>query len=101
MAESIAPKTVLGKWSVGLNAFFLIAIAISIILVKVLGVLSFDDHWWDVTVPVTFSASIIGLITGTIAVRKDQERSTLVYLSIFIGICTILFIFLHSLFISD
>lgn len=95
------PKTHIGKLSVGLNAFFLISIATSIILVKVFGILNFDDHWWDVTVPITFSADIIAFITGIIAVRKGEERSALVYLSIFIGICVILFIPLHSLFIQD
>ncbi|OGY26454.1 MAG: hypothetical protein A2Z24_00375 [Candidatus Woykebacteria bacterium RBG_16_44_10] len=95
------PKTTLGKWSVGLNAFFLIAIVSSVVLVKILNILSFDDHWWDVTVAVSFPASIIALITGIIAVRKYKERSILVILSIIIGLCTLLFIPLHSLFISD
>jgi len=95
------PKTKLGKWSVGLSAFFLIAVAASCVLVLVLKILSFGDHWWDVTVAVAFPASIIAFIAGTIAVRKDKERSILVILSIIIGLCTILFIPLHSLFISD
>ena len=95
------PQTKIGRWSVWLNAFFLIVMSASIVLVKILGVLSFDDHWWDVTVPVAFSASIIAFITGIIAVRKSKERSILVYLSILMGICVILFIFFHSLFIND
>jgi len=97
----IKPKTSLGKWSVGLNIFFLIVIIISIILVKVLGILDFGDHWWDITVPISFSSSIIAFILGIIALTKKKEHSLLVYLSILIGILTILFIFLHSLFISD
>ena len=95
------PKTILGKWSVGLNALFLIAIAASLVFVEILKVLSFDDHWWDVTVAVAFPASIIALVTGIIAVRKYEERSVLVYLSILIGLCLILFIIFHSLFIND
>jgi hypothetical protein len=101
MKLNFVPKTILGKWSVGLNTFFLIVIIISIILVKVLKILSFDDHWWDVTVPIVFLASIVALFTGILSVRKHNERSVLVYLSIIIGILSILFIFLHSLFISD
>lgn len=101
MKIDIMPKTRLGKWSVGLNAFFLIVITISIISVNVLGLLSYDDHWWDVTVPIVFSASIVAFILGIIAVIKNKERSTLVYISIIIGLLTILFIFLHSLFIND
>ncbi len=95
------PKTTLGKWSVGLNAFFLIVVATSCMLVLVLRILNFDDHWWDVTVAVSFPASIIALIIGIVAVRKYKERSVLVYLSIFVGVCTVLFILLHSLFIND
>ncbi len=95
------PKTKLGKWSVGLNAFFLIAVATSCALVLTLKILNFDDHWWDVTVAVAFPASIIALIIGIIAVRKNKDRSILVYLSIFVGVCTVLFILLHSLFIND
>ena len=95
------PKTKLGKWSVGLNAFFLIAIVSSVVLVQVLKILDFDDRWWDVTVAVSFPASIIALITGLLAVSKYKERSILVTLSIIVGLCTLLFIPLHSLFISD
>lgn len=95
------PKTKLGKWSVGLNTFFLIVTAASIVSVKILKILSFDDHWWDVTVAVAFPASIVALITGILAVKKYEERSVLVYLSIFVGVCTVLFILLHSLFIND
>jgi len=95
------PKTKLGKWSVGLNTFFLISVIISIIFVKVFRILFFDDHWWDLTVAITFPASIIALITGILAVRKYEERSVLVFLSILIGIGLILFVIFHSLFISD
>ena len=95
------PNTKAGKWSVGLNAFFLIVIAASLVFVKILKILSFDDHWWDVTVGVAFPASIIALINGILAVRKNKERSVLVFLSILIGLCVILFIIFHSLFIND
>lgn len=96
----IKPQTKLGKWSAWLNSFFLIVISVSIILVLVLGVLSFDDTWWDVTVPIIFLASIIGFILGIIAIRK-KDNSFLVYASVIIGLLAILFIPLHSLFISD
>ncbi len=93
--------TKLGKWSVGLNIFFLVVIIASIILVKALRILNFDDRWWDVTVGVVFPAEIIAFITGIIAVRKNKDRSRWVFLSIFTGIGTILFVLLHSLFIND
>lgn len=91
------PTTLLGKWSVGLNAFFLAVVAISIVLVNALRLLSFDDRWWDVTVPVVFLASIVGLVTGI----RSKERSLLVRCSMFTSVCAILFALLHSLFISD
>ena len=97
----LKPQTKLGRWSVGLNAFFLITIGISMILVKVLDILSFDDHWWDVTVPIIFLASIIAFILGILAIIKNKERSVLVYISVLIGLLVILFIPLHSLFIND
>ena len=97
----LKPQTKLGRWSVWLNAFFLITIDISIILVNVLGILSYDDHWWDVTVPITFLASIAAFILGIIAIIKNKERSVFVYASVIVGLLVILFIPLHSLFIND
>jgi len=96
----VKPETKLGKWSVWLNIFFLIVIITSIILVNGLGILSYDDHWWDVTVPIVFLASIVGFILGIIAIIK-KDHSVLVYSSVVIGLLTILFIPLHSLFIND
>jgi len=95
------PKTHLGKWSVWLSIFFLIIITASIILVNVFGLLSYNDHWWDVTVPLAFFISIAAFILGIIAIRKNKERSVFVYIAVFIGLLTILFILLHSLFIND
>jgi len=95
------PDTLLGKWSVGLNSFFLAGVGISIALVKGLGILSFDDHWWDITVLIIFSATIAAFVTGIRAIRKYKETSVLVYISVAIGSLSILFIFLHSLFIND
>jgi uncharacterized membrane protein len=96
----LKPQTKLGRWSVWLNAFFLIIITISIILVNVLGILSYDDHWWDATVPILALATITAFILGIIAIIK-KERSVLVYISVIIGLLAILFIPLHSLFIND
>jgi ABC-type polysaccharide/polyol phosphate export permease len=51
-------------------------------------------------VPVAFLIEMVAFITGIIAVRR-KDHSILVYLSIIIGVLTILFVLLHSLFISD
>jgi len=95
------PQTSLGKWSVWLNVFFLAGIGISVLLVNGLGLLSYDDRWWDITVPIVFSATIAAFIAGIRAIRKYKESSVFVYVSVGIGGLSILFIFLHSLFISD
>lgn len=100
MKLAITPQSKLGKWSVGLQSFFIIVIAVSLILVKGLGILDFDDNWWNVTVNV-FLASIAALFIGLRAVRKHRDSSVLVYASVFLGFLAILFILLHSLFISD
>lgn len=95
------PSTILGKWSVGLNALFVVAISVSIVLVKVLGPFSFGDHWWDVTVGIVFPASIAGAILGVVTFLRGRERGPLVFASIIVGISTFLFVMLHSLFIND
>lgn len=41
------PKTKLGQWAIGLQTLFLIVITSSVILVKVLNVLNFDDRWFN------------------------------------------------------
>ena len=97
----LEPQTKLGRWSVWLNAFFLITIGSSIVLVNLLGILSYDDHWWDVTVPIAFLASIMAFVLGIIAIIKNKERSVFVYASVIVGLLVILFIPLHSLFIND
>lgn len=95
------PKTKLGRWSVGLHCLFLTAIIVSVILVKVLGLLNFDDHWWDVSAAILFPASIVASILGIVARLRYQDSSVSVFLSILFGSSVILFILFHSLFISD
>ncbi|HLM84254.1 MAG TPA: hypothetical protein VK254_03545 [Candidatus Bathyarchaeia archaeon] len=97
----LKPQTKSGRWSVSLNAFFLTTIGASIILVNVLGALSYDDHWWDATVPIVFLATVVAFALGIIAVIKNKERSVFVFASVIVGLLAILFIFLHSLFIKD
>ena len=95
------PETQLGKWSVGLTMFFVLLIAVFLVLM-LFGIVTFDvGHWWDVTVGIAFPAEIIAFLLAVMAVKKKKDQTVLVYVSIFIGICVILFILLHSLFIND
>jgi cytochrome bd-type quinol oxidase subunit 2 len=101
MIMKILPKGRLGKWSVGLTFLVLLLLAIFFAFMF-LDLVSFDEgHWWDFTVGVLVPVEIIAFILSTIALRKTKEQSVLTYLSFIIGICAILFLFLHSLFIND
>lgn len=84
-----------------LNVFFLMVICVSVLLVNVFGVLSYDDHWWDVTVPIAFFASIMAGIFGGMSLVGDKQRSIPVYASVFVSLLAILFILTHSAFIND
>lgn len=59
----IKPETKLGKWSVGLNIFFLIGVVFAVLLTSVFGILDTDiGHWWDIEVAFIFPASILAFI---------------------------------------
>ena len=95
------PESRPGKWSVGLTMFFILLI-ITFFTFMLLGLVSFDEgNWWNLTVGIGVPVEIIAFILSIMAVRKFNERSVLTYLSIVIGICIVLFLFLHSLFIQD
>lgn len=94
-------KTPLGTWSAGLNVVFSLIVLVSVFLVKVLGILDFNDRWWDITVATLVPIELVAFITGIIAMLKHKDRSGLVVLSVVTGIAGILFVLLHSLFISD
>ncbi len=100
MEKSFLPKTKIGKWSAGLNISFILLIFVSLILILGFKIVSFDSHWWDWTVGIAVPLTIAAFVTGIIAVRK-KDLSGLVYFSIFIGACAILFLLSHSLFIND
>jgi hypothetical protein len=97
----ILPDTKVGKWSVGLQIFFLMGAGISALLLNILNRLSYSDRWWDITAPIIFSATIAAFVLGIRALRKCKDSSALVYASVGVGALAILFIFTHSLFISD
>lgn len=110
MKITLLPKTQLGKWSVGLTIFFLLLITTFVICVYVLKIPIFVSDWWNstalvaflnLTILIAFPLDIIAFFTGIRAVRKNKERSVLVFLSILIGLCVILFLIFHSLFIND
>ena len=101
MGIDFMPKTKLGKWSAGLTVFFLLLITVFFAFIS-FGLVTFDEgHWWDWTVGIAVPLIISAFITGIIAVIKNKDHSVLVYISIIISSCAILFLLLHSLFIND
>jgi cytochrome bd-type quinol oxidase subunit 2 len=95
------PESRLGRWTVGLTIFFLLLLIIYFTCM-LLGLVTFDKgHWWDITVAIAVPVEIIALILSIKVMRRKNDRPFLIYLSFIIGICVVLFLLLHSLFISD
>lgn len=96
MKITVKPKTSLGKFSVGLNTFFLILSLIYFLLVNVLDVIAKGPKWWSLFEIVAFPFSMLGFLIGVRAVRETDERSGFVFLSILIGLITILYVIFAS-----
>jgi peptidoglycan/LPS O-acetylase OafA/YrhL len=91
----------MGKLPVGLTMLYLLLLIVFFAFM-LFGLVTFDEgHWWDWTVAISVLLIISAFITGIIAVIKSKNRSVLLYISIFIISCSILFLLLHSLFIND
>jgi len=85
MRISIRPKSLLGKWSVGLAAVFILVFVLSGVLTVVGGV------WHGLVarsvLATAFGISGIGtLVTGLISIIKSKERSILVFLTAVVGL---------------
>ena len=101
MKITFLPKTRIGKLSVGLTMLYLLLLIVFFAFM-LFGLVTFDEgHWWDWTVVIPVLLIISAFITGIMAVIKSKNRSVLLYISIFIISCSILFLLLHSLFIND
>jgi hypothetical protein len=96
------PKTILGKWSLGL----IIAMPLSFVIGT-----SFTNSMYQsvpagntiladiasrpalaLTMLAGFASGISAFITGLVAITKQKERALLVYLSTLIGVLLILFL---------
>lgn len=99
MESKFKPDSRPGEVSFYMEAAFVIVIAVSLLLVKGLGILNFDDAWWDITVFI-FIAGIAGLIFGLYAIYRKKDRTPAVLISTLVGAAAVLYIIFHSLFIS-
>jgi hypothetical protein len=90
---SILPKTSLGRWSVGLAAAVILVVVLNILLQH-----SVDFEPGSVALRIFFVALCISgigsLVTGLISIIKSKERSILTFLTLVVGLFTLLFIYL-------
>jgi len=88
MRISFLPKTLLGKWSIGLIiAFFLFLVAFQLLVAS--GQRGGDTFFSNLvlTVPILLAGTsgVSAFPTGLIGVIRSKERSVLVFLTILIG----------------
>lgn len=97
----VFPQSRTGKWAAALTLVFLLLIAIFFVFMA-LGIVTFDEgHWWDITVGIAAPLELIAFVLSCLAIRKREDRSVLEYLAFVIGLCVILFLLTHSLYIHD
>lgn len=90
-----------GICSVGLTLFSVLLL-LTFFAFMALGLVTFDSgHWWDITIALAGPAEIAAFILSIASIRRKEERSVLVFISFALGLCAVLFLFLHSLFIHD
>jgi hypothetical protein len=89
------PKTVLGKWSVGLIIVFIVLLALFELLVAS-GQRGGETFFSNLilTIPMLIAAisGISAFATGLIGVIMSRERSIAVYLATLIGLLVLLFV---------
>jgi len=95
MKMVLLPETRAGKWSVGLFiAFIALAVAGSIFSSMQGNTIEYpnpiNSPFLGTVIYLMFSAIIIASVVGLIAVKKHNEHSVLVYLSILLGIVFLL-----------
>lgn len=90
------PKTILGKWSVGLIITFFLLLATGMTVVSVFkqegGETFFDNLWISIPMLSAGAAAIAAFFTGIISIWKSKERSILVFVASLIGLLALWFI---------
>lgn len=89
MKISFAPKTHLGKWSVGLIISFFVLLGLFFLFVDLgeRGGATFFSNL-KLTIPMLLAAisAISSFFVGLIGIVKNKERSVSVFLAIFVGL---------------
>jgi len=94
MRVSFLPKTLLGKWSVGLIIAFFVFLASFAVLVasgQRGGETFFSNLALTVPMLLAGSCGVAALITGLIGIIRSKERAVLVYLAVAIGLVVLFF----------
>ena len=88
-----APVTKPGWRSVGLEAVFIVMFAANVAVFKIVS----DETFWHQTIlpfyaPIMLICGLAGGVFGLIAVIRQKERALLVWLSILVGLFTLLIV---------
>lgn len=95
------PKTILGKWSVGLIIVFFLLFALFQFLVasgQRGGATFFDNLLLAIPIFLAGICGVSSFFTGLIGIVKSKERSILVFLATIIGLLVLLFLLGEILF---
>jgi len=91
----LLPKTLLGKWTVGLIAFFFLLFAAFQLLVasgQTGGDTFFSNLLLGIPGLLMGVSAIASFFTGVLSIARDKERSVLVFLSTLIGFLVLIFV---------
>jgi hypothetical protein len=101
MKITFTPRTLLGKWSVGLIIGFFIFLMVFFMLVS-LGERGGDTFFSNLKLTIPFGiaaiSGVVSFFTGIVSFFKKKERSVLVFLSTILGFLILLWILAELLF---
>jgi len=96
MKVAFIPKTLLGKWSVGLIVAFFLLLATGMTVVSVFrqegGETFFDNFWISIPMLSAGAAAIAAFFTGALSIWKSKERAILVFIATLIGLIVLWFV---------
>jgi len=95
MTINFAPKTRLGRFSVGLiSAFFLFFILFQLLIASGQrgGETFFDNLWLSIPISLAGICGISAFFTGIIGILKKRERAISIFLSTVIGFFVLWFV---------
>jgi hypothetical protein len=94
MKFTVLPRTLLGKWSVGLIGGLILFFALMVLLVAS-GQRGGDTFFSNLALSIpgllAGACGIAAFFTGAIAVTLSRERSGLVFLAVIIGLLVLIF----------